>query len=131
MNAPMLSARQRRLIKRDDFWTAHFGQVLFTVLALVGASIAILGWQGAEWLKSGQWPDLTWRDALGWLGIVVPQPSWVGFARIVGWIMSLPFALAPFLLAGLILWVLLRGENDPDLKTARHIIARSKTKPAF
>lgn len=131
MDAPTLSARQQRLIKRDDYWTAHFGHVLFTVIALVGTSIAILVWQGVQWLKSGRWPDVTWQDALGWLGIIVPQPSWVGFARIVDWVMSLPFALAPFLLAGLILWVLLRGENDPELKTARQIVARSKIKPAF
>jgi hypothetical protein len=131
MEAPTLSARQQQLIKRDEFWTAHFGHVLFTILALVGASIAILGWQGVKWLKSGQWPALTWQDALGWLGIIAPEPSWVGFARIVGWVMSLPLALAPFLLAGLILWVLLRGENDPELKTARQIVAQSKIKRSF
>lgn len=121
-NTPTLDARQRRLIKRDDFLMAHFGHVLFAVLALVAASIAILGWQGAYWLKSGQWPLLTWRDALGWFDITVPQASWVGLSRIVDWTLALPFALAPFLLAGLILWGMLRGEDDPELKRARQII---------
>lgn len=130
-DSPALTDRQQRLIRRDDFWIAHFGHVLFAILSLVAASIAILGWQSSYWLKSGQWPDLTWRDALGWWNIVVPQPSWVGLSRIVDWVMSLPFALAPFLLAGLILWVLLHGENDPELKTARQIVAQSKIKPAF
>lgn len=129
--ARMLNARQQKLIKRDDFLGAHFGQVLFAILALVASSLTILGWQCVDWLRSGRWPDLTWRDALGWWDIVVPQPSWVGLSRIVDWVMSLPFALAPFLLAGLILWVLLHGENDPELRTARQIVAQSKIKPAF
>lgn len=123
-----LTDRQQRLIRRDDFWMAHFGHVLFVIISLIAASVAILGWQGAYWLKSGHWPDVTWRDALSWWDIVVPAPSWVGLSRIVDWVISLPFALAPFLLAGLILWILLHGENSPELKTARQIAAQNKTK---
>jgi hypothetical protein len=115
-DSPALTDRQQRLIRRNDFWIAHFGHVLFAILS---------------WLRSGQWPDLTWRDALGWWDIVVPRPAWVGLSRIVDWVMSLPFALAPFLIASLILWVLLHGENDPELKDARQIVAQSKIKPAF
>jgi hypothetical protein len=115
-----LSRRQRWLVRRDDFLSRHFGMILAVVISLIAVSLVTAGWQCVRWLQTGEWPKLTWLNGLDWIGLHHPRVTWVGLDHILTWVLDLPLALLPILIACLLLWLVITSGEEGELDSARN-----------
>lgn len=123
-----LTPEEDTLLAADRRRTSHTGWWLLAIMALMLTSAGIVAWQAIAWLRDGAWPPLPLRDALDWLGLPRPSFAWVGLQRIVGWMMGLPLAFAPFVVGTITVWIVFGDEpNSPALRSARMKEARKAT----
>jgi hypothetical protein len=59
----------------------------------------IVGWQAIEWLRTAMWVPLPLSSALAPGGFGPPNLSWAGMQKVALWILDLPVALVPAVLA--------------------------------
>ena len=106
-----LTPAETALLAKDDRDARRFGHWMQTILGLVGASALILLVQAYTWLRTGNWPPLSLRDAVERIGMTPKPSSWVGLERIADAFWSLPLSGALFCLAmGAIFWIT-RGDQ--------------------
>jgi hypothetical protein len=123
-----LTPEERELLAKDDHASQRFGYWLQAVLTLIAASALIVVVQAFLWLRTGDWPSLSIRDALEALEIHPVPISWVGLQRIVDWLWELPLSGVLFALAIVVVLVLTRGDQSmPEaLSEARMKQARQR-----
>ena len=89
---------------RDDFFDKSVDVIAAVGLAAAVLVVcAILGYQSFIWLQHAVWIPIPTSFALEWAGVdlgwVSSPTSWVGAAKVIGWILELPLSLvAPFVL---------------------------------
>lgn len=117
-----LTEDERRLLAADDRAVGRVGLWIAAILGFLGAALLILAWQACFWLVKGIWPPLPIRAVFVWLGVPVPETSWVGLQEIIEWCASCPVAGLLFGSAVTAVFLFTRNDGKPEpeaLKNAR------------
>ena len=114
-----LTETEKRLLAKYDRAEARVGPTiaLGAALMLLGASIA--AWQAFMWLKSADWPELSFGEALTSIGGKPLRFSWAGVQEIVDWIGAAPASAVIFMTGILVAWSITWGENAPEPEELR------------
>lgn len=123
-----LSPEEEKLLAADDRASERFGYWMIAVCGLLLAALAVPVLQGMQWLRTGIWPPLSFKDALQIVEIEPAPVAWVGLQRIAEWIWELPFAVVLFFAAMAVLfWLTRDGQGSEGLRTARMKRARKES----
>lgn len=109
-----LTETEKRLLAKYDRAEARVGPTitLGAALMLLGASIA--AWQTFIWLKSADWPELSFGEALTSIGGKPLHFSWAGVQQIVDWIAAAPASTVIFFTGMVVMWSIIWGEDAPE-----------------
>ena len=96
--------------------------VVLSILFAFVIGIGIPAFHAITWLQTGTWPEyLTWQFFM-YVGLPLPQTSWVGIQRAIDWGLRQPFACtgsAAFMAVGFIFAQLAEGQERKADKKKR------------
>lgn len=82
------------------------------------AAVIVLGYQLFQWLKTGQWLQMSFYVLFSWLDLdlsAIANMKWQGVKKILIWILELPLSLMSIVLGGVIAY-LFRSTFEPESK---------------
>jgi hypothetical protein len=71
--------------------------VLLAFASPVFIGPGVLAWQLFDWLKSGSWTPMPVTKGFAYLDLDLPSTDWLGFQKMIDWVMGLPLSVASFL----------------------------------